>query len=191
MSYRIEPIFSTPIYSSCVVDFEKIEYQIDKVIHKVNFNYRDQWGKTHMLSDVEFTEDIIKKLGLESLSKEIDKHVRNYCNELNYPFKKYSVRSWISKFNPGDYAHFHEHGDADISGVFYYKTTENDGDLVFLADQSMRMDKMFKNVDISWWHKPVKGKLLLFPGWLTHCVKTNETDYERMSFSFNIYFDRL
>jgi len=190
LTYRIEPIFSTPLYASRVVDFVKIEYHIDKVIHKVNFNYREQWGKTHMLSDVGFCEDIIKKLGLKSLSNEIDKHVRNYCNELNYPFGKYNMRSWIAKFNPGDYAHFHEHGDADISGVFYYKTSENDGDLIFLPNQSMRMDRMFQNVDISWRHTPVKGKLLLFPGWLTHCVKTNETNDERISFSFNIYFNK-
>ena len=37
-------------------------------------------------------------------------------------------------------------------------------------------------------YTPKEGKILLFPGWLEHGVKTNLTDNVRMSLSFNVYF---
>ena len=92
MTYRIEPTFVTPIYASFVSDFPKIKYKIDNVIDKVNFSYKSEWGKTHLLSDAGFGENIISKLKLKCLSDEIDKHVRNYCDELNFKYKKYISR---------------------------------------------------------------------------------------------------
>lgn len=190
MTYRIEPTFVTPIYASFVSDFPKIKYKIDNVIDEVNFSYKSEWGKTHLLSDTGFGENIISKLKLKCLSDEIDKHVRNYCDELNFKYKKYKMSSWMAKFQPGDFAHIHEHGHSDISGVFYYKTNEDDGDLVFTSPNPfLKTSKLFAGTELSWIHKPIEGKILLFPGWIPHGVKTNETDNIRISVSFNINFE--
>jgi uncharacterized protein (TIGR02466 family) len=190
LTYRIEPTFVTPIYASFVSDFPKIKCKIDNVIDKVNFSYKSEWGKTHLLSDTDFRENIISKLRLKCLSNEIDKHVRNYCDELNFEYKRYKMTSWIAKFQPGDFAHIHEHGHSDISGVFYYKTNEDDGDLVFTSPNPfLKTSKLFAGTELSWIHKPIEGKILLFPGWIPHGVKTNETDNTRISISFNINFE--
>lgn len=190
MTYRIEPTFVTPIYASFVSDFPKIKCKIDNVIDKVNFSYKSEWGKTHLLSDTDFRENIISKLRLKCLSNEIDTHVRNYCDELNFEYKRYKMTSWIAKFQPGDFAHIHEHGHSDISGVFYYKTNEDDGDLVFTSPNPfLKTSKLFAGTELSWIHKPIEGKILLFPGWIPHGVKTNETDNTRISISFNINFE--
>ncbi len=190
MTYRIEPTFVTPIYASFVSDFPKIKCKIDNVIDKVNFSYKSEWGKTHLLSDTDFRENIISKLRLKCLSNEIDKHVRNYCDELNFEYKRYKMTSWIAKFQPGDFAHIHEHGHSDISGVFYYKTNEDDGDLVFTSPNPfLKTSKLFAGTELSWIHKPIEGKILLFPAWIPHGVKTNETDNTRISISFNINFE--
>lgn len=190
MTYRIEPTFVTPIYASFVSDFPKIKYKIDNVIDKVNYSYKSEWGETHLLSDTGFGENIINKLRLKCLSDEIDKHVRNYCDELNFKYKKYKMTSWVAKFQPGDFAHIHEHGHSDISGVFYYKTNEDDGDLVFTSPNPfLKTSKLFAGTELSWIHKPIEGKILLFPGWIPHGVKTNETDNIRISISFNINFE--
>ena len=190
MNYRIEPTFVTPIYASFVSDFPKIKYKIDDVIDKVNFSYKSEWGKTHLLSNTDFGENIISKLKLKCLLDEIDRHVRNYCDELNFKYKKYKMTSWVAKFQPGDFAHIHEHGHSDISGVFYYKTNEDDGDLVFTSPNPfLKTSKLFASTELSWIHKPIEGKMLLFPGWIPHGVKTNETDNTRISISFNINFE--
>jgi len=190
LTYRIEPTFVTPIYASFVSDFPKIKCKIDNVIDKVNFSYKSEWGKTHLLSDTDFRENIISKLRLKCLSNEIDTHVRNYCDELNFEYKRYKMTSWIAKFQPGDFAHIHEHGHSDISGVFYYKTNEDDGDLVFTSPNPfLKTSKLFAGTELSWIHKPIEGKILLFPGWIPHGVKTNETDNTRISISFNINFE--
>jgi uncharacterized protein (TIGR02466 family) len=189
LEYRIEPTFSTLIYASFVDNFNAIKDELDGIIDTINFSYRGQWGRTHLLSNVDFEGCLIEQKKLIFLSNEIDKHLRNYCNELHFDYKDYKMISWASKFNPGDYAHIHEHGDADLSGVFYYKTNQNDGDLVFTSPNPfLKTSKVFSNIDLSWIHKPVEGKILLFPGWLPHGVKTNETEQTRISISFNIYF---
>ena len=38
--------------------------------------------------------------------------------------------------------------------------------------------------------QPIQGSMLLFPGYLVHGIKTNTSDHDRLSLSFNIVFQR-
>ena len=68
----IEHLYATPVYSCMVVDYQTINYHIDKVIDKVNFHSIDKWGKTHLIStNFIKTVNIIKELGLKKLQKEV------------------------------------------------------------------------------------------------------------------------
>ena len=75
MTYRIEHLFSTPLYSSSVSNFAVIKDKIDECIEKIDFQYREQWGRTHLLSDPTFAEDILTKYRLNVVKKEIDHHL--------------------------------------------------------------------------------------------------------------------
>ena len=106
-------------------------------------------------------------------------------------YKKYELQSWFSKFTPGDYAQIHNHKHVDISGVYYYKTNGDDGDFFFESpNPHLSTSYTFGHLGRRWEYKPKSGKILLFPGWLNHGVKTNETKDERISLSFNIIFSR-
>ena len=184
-----EKIFSVPIHSCIVDNLDKVTQEIDQSIDSMKFSMIENWGSTHYLSDVSFEEDAIKKYNLNNLWNEINLNLHTYCNEINFTPTDYYIKSWFSLFKKNNYAHVHDHSGSDISGVFYYKTNGNDGDLVFYNNNPwFKMSRCYVNYDQSWTHKPVVGKLLLFPSWLQHGVKTNETDDTRISFSFNINF---
>jgi uncharacterized protein (TIGR02466 family) len=194
----IEHLYATPVYNSVVKDYKTINYHIDKVIDRVDFNMKDEWGSTHYLStDFSKKKCIVKELGLRKVTKEIDNHLREYVNEMNadkrffqtFEIKDYRLESWFSKFKKGNYAHLHHHGDADISGVYYYKTNNNDGDLFFVSpNPHLDTRKCYMRFGEAWEHHPAEGKIMLFPGWLRHGVRTNNTDDTRISLSFNVYF---
>ena len=38
----------------------------------------------------------------------------------------------------------------------------------------------------TWSYPPQEGRLILFPAWLSHGVRENETDEDRISISFNL-----
>jgi uncharacterized protein (TIGR02466 family) len=178
-----------------VVDYQVINYHIDKVIDRVKFNSTDKWGKTHLIS-TDFSkkgfddDNLIRDLKLKRLAKEIDYHLKEYCDEMKVPCLKYKMNSWFSKFESGSYAHIHNHGDSDISGVYYYKTNGEDGKFFFESpNDHLTTSKMYKNRGVRWEYVPKCGKIILFPGWLKHGVETNNTDNTRISVSFNIKFE--
>lgn len=184
----IEALYPTPLYYGFVDNFKKIQSEIDKCIDDIPFKMKE-WGSTHYLHPTTFEENVFDTYKLNSLSEEIHKHLAQYCFQIKFPMTKYNVRSWFTKFERSHYAHVHNHGFTDISGVYYYKTSGDDGDILFNSPNPfLDTSKCFFNIQPSWTHKPVEGKILLFPGWLRHGVATNETDNTRISISFNIYF---
>ena len=188
---KVEYLYPTPVYSTNILDYQTLNYYIDKVIEKVDFHYKDNWGATHYLS-TDFVDhlNIIEELGLHKIKKEIDNHLRKYCEGLNYETPDYKLESWFSKFKKGNYAQIHHHKLADIAGVYYYKTTGEDGDIFFespnpfLEITKCYSTKFGQRVCC----RPKEGTMLLFPGWMKHGVMTNLTDDTRISLSFNISF---
>tara|TARA_B100000287_G_scaffold426678_1_gene475013 strand:- start:37 stop:609 length:573 start_codon:yes stop_codon:yes gene_type:complete len=189
MTYKIEYYYPIRVYSGVAHDYQSINYQIDKVIDKVDFKMVDRWGPTHYIS-TDFTStkevDILKDLRLHKVKKMIDDHLRAYCSELKFPVRDYHIENWFSLFKKGNYAHIHDHGSADISGVYYYKTNEKDSEIFFQAPFPYR-----KSFEVDYYeiiHKPTPGGILLFPGWFKHGVRTSTSDRDRISLSFNIEF---
>ena len=85
----------------------------------------------------------------------------------------------------------HLHPYSHISGVFYVDIEPNSPAISFkdprggrwmmppAADGSRPENTFFAKV------MPQDGKLLMFPSWLEHAVEQNQTDFERISMSFN------
>ena len=120
----IDHTFATPIYHGMVSNYESIQYQIDKRIDSIKFDNKQFPGSPHWLSEGGFGGDVIKDYGFNALSKEIYCHVDNYCDMIDSDIKRYKKdrKSWIALFKKGDYAQIHNHGDSNISGVYYYKS---------------------------------------------------------------------
>ena len=186
----IENIFPTKLYFNIAKEkqLSNIQLEISNIIKDVQVDYNDEWGKTHKISSL--SKSVIDHYNLKNLKSFLDENLKEYLKEISYDGNtKYKMESWISLFNNNDYGHIHDHGTADISGVYYYKTNEKDGDIVFYNPViQVDMSTCFKKE--SWIHQPRIGKMLLFPGFLKHGIFRNETNDKRISFSFNIFFNK-
>ena len=190
MKSDIHDAFSVPIYCCTVSDFDLIQTELESCIEDMDFNMVTEWGSTHYLSDSKFKNNLILDFNLEKFSNEVDIHVNKYISKIGFPKTNYKiVSSWFALFRRGNYAHIHNHGDCDIAGVYYFKKSGNDGNLFFCTpNKAEDTSFIFNSRRIVTNSK--EGEILLFPGFLDHGVQTNDTDDERVSLSFNIYFDR-
>ena len=82
-------------------------------------------------------------------------------------------KSWIIINNKGHYNSRHNHGRNTISGCFYFSAPADSGDIIFSSDKEIRIT-------------PENGDLLIFPGQLKHSVDVNNTEQDRIVYSFNI-----
>ena len=184
----VDMVHPTPIYLvDEIFDFSSVQNEIKNCINDVSFDFvPENWGKTTNVTYL--NEDIIDKQKLNNFNKSFNKHLKEYCEFLNFDFKKYSRESWLSKNNFGNHTHMHCHNTADIVATYYYETNENDGDLIIQPPQFLETSLCFQQE--RYLYKPKKGRLIFFPGFLYHGVKTNTTNNERISMSMSIYFER-
>lgn len=103
------------------------------------------------------------------------------------------LNSWINFSEKGDFQYEHSHetpkysdSECYLSGAYFYKTNNHDGDLTFISPNMIHRTELDIFTQPQAVHKPIVGKLLLFPSWLGHRVGLNTTDSQRISISFNI-----
>ena len=197
---QIHNLYSTPIYSSFVDNYQKIQEELQCRYDKSTFTMREDWGHTHYLSQEDFRGSVFDSPGLEIFEKEIHNHVQRYLNEIRFTTESpnfvenmyYRIaNSWFAKFEKGCYAHIHNHGCADISGVYYFKMPEGASEL-FVTSANPFFDSSFvyNHLGFRTYFTPPQGSIVLMPGFMNHGVKTNTTDEDRVSLAFNIVFER-
>jgi len=189
---HIELVFSTPLLAKMVENKHEIQREFELIKDRLVFKYIEILGKTHKLYPEHFSNDVLETLGMSKMIEAIDLALREYCSALEHSPGQYKMTSWFTSFDEKDYGNVHDHGNAHISGCYYYKTNGNDGNIFFLtpAKASAASSICFqKHHSIAWEHQPIEGKMLLFPGWLLHGVRPNNTKSQRISLSFNIVFE--
>jgi len=116
--------------------------------------------------------------------------LRHYNRDFNL------ANMWININKKGNYNISHNHANSIISGVFWVKTPDNCGHLVFESPNSFLEHNLLQCIDekIKEEHNyhhtfqfvPQEGKLVLFPSHLRHYVESNESDEDRISIAFNL-----
>tara|TARA_B100000959_G_scaffold87349_1_gene92641 strand:- start:5185 stop:5769 length:585 start_codon:yes stop_codon:yes gene_type:complete len=193
----IESIFPTPLYFNIAKDQElkDIQSEISNIINNIKYDYIIRWGKTHKMSfapsDAE--PDVIAQYDLTNFKNFVQQNIYEYLDNLNYQGnREYKMESWVAAYELNDYASIHDHGNSDLSGVYYFQTNTSDGNIMFYNPASqVNMTTCFKNSDLeSWTHPPQVGKILIFPGYLRHGVLRNVTADTRIAISFNAFFQK-
>ena len=151
----------------------------------------------HQINSAEFDGDWLAEKACLGFISTLNDAVVRYCQYIGFPSTEqydptrleYDRKSWINTFKKNSYAHIHSHSTADISGVYYYQTTGKDGNLFFETPVTETgCSKFWMDHSLTFNIAPEKGLILLFPGWLSHGVRTNTTDSQRISLSFNINY---
>jgi len=98
--------------------------------------------------------------------------------------------TWININPPKTYIDSHTHDNALFSGVYYIKTPENCGNIVFKRMDNARYFMPILSGPNSFLStrsevRSKEGLLLIFPAWLHHQVLLNNSKEDRISMSFN------
>lgn len=192
----IIPLFELPVYvhSGKIDEIFLIQDEIKKVfpeIKKDKFKKPEGW-ENDIQTNFNVRLNSIDYFNLKNLRKFIDNHVTEYVKitkpQINSPPKL--KHSWINITNFNQSQEWHTHNDAFISGVYYYKTSDKDGNLIVRNPNPFIRSGFFPG-GINYLEKfeipPKIGKIILFPGWLEHRVEVNKTTEDRISIAFNYY----
>ena len=99
---------------------------------------------------------------------------------------------------PGNFNLKHNHPRSNLSGVLWIKVPKDSGSIVFhspdVFNRYQEMDHYteefcyINNCYRRYEFTPDEGKILIFPSSLEHEVLKNESNEDRISYSFNIEF---
>ena len=192
----IQEIFSVPIYKIKLdLNVKKLESFCNKYQHENTGRVVSNRGGYHS-SDLPLDD-----VTLQPLIEEIKIHSRQFAKTFYSKNEQILNNIWFNINLYKDSNVVHNHSGDDISGVYYVKTPNECGNIIFEHPIQNLFDYYFLNVEnpeevnvynARSWMMPSKVNMLyLFPAWLNHSVETNKNKTEeRISISFNTYHVR-
>lgn len=127
-----------------------------------------------------------------ALQASLDHYLKTVFNTSNRVSLKIT-QSWLTLTRKGESHHSHVHPNSVVSGVMYINTAREDG-INFYREQGANWFELLREQDT--YHNAYRyfipaqpGDILLFPSDLHHGVREVVEDVERVSLSFNTFFD--
>ncbi len=125
----------------------------------------------------------------------IEAAVRGVISRMALEHEAFELTALWANINPPGAPHPpHFHPNNFLSGVYYLQVTEGQDSITFHEPRT-QVDivaphvQRFSQYTAPHYSMPVKpGRLVIFPAWLTHSVKRNESQRLRISISFNAMF---
>ena len=192
LNYKLTNIFPSSIHSLGIDNFDSYR---GKLIEEI-YQERDEDPIGRKISNRggwQANQITIQKDRSELL-KEI---ITNSVSKLPILEGVYAaVEGWKNINQPGNFNVKHNHPRSNLSGVLWIKTPKNSGNLVFTSpnffnryeelDSYTKEFKYNSNSYMTYYFRPMEGRLLIFPSSLEHEVKENKSNEDRISYSFNI-----
>ena len=99
------------------------------------------------------------------------------------------IQYWCNINKPYNYNVMHNHGRADLIGIYYVQVPLNSGNLVVMRNDGSHYGNLYENrADmLEYTIDPEVGRLYVLPGHLWHYVTGSNSQKDRVSISFNIY----
>tara|TARA_A100001234_G_C12509382_1_gene335420 strand:- start:66 stop:662 length:597 start_codon:yes stop_codon:yes gene_type:complete len=195
----VVPWFPIPVYAEKVEgeEFDAVQKDLFDVYSKVKFARPSFWtSDTHEIStsgeDEFFRTCVLTEHKAFDALNFISNHVIRYMHQIGCQEDgDFEVRqSWFTKTKKDKYAHLHDHGEFDISGVYYMQTNTEDGNIIFpTMHRRLASNYVIRQIaSVSNTFPLETGVIALWPSMLWHSTEANKTDNERLSVSFNIKF---
>jgi len=203
---NLDYIFPTPVWWVDLpeIDLKKMEEIVISVAENNESQYRSNRGGLNYQSPDYMGEQILANEELDG--DEFQKLLRVIKEKAEQSFGTYGAEmshieyanAWMNINGRGGYNEVHVHPGAVMSGVFYVKVPDGEcGKLVFYKDHTEgylihslgiaedMSTSSTPHTDTTFEYPPSPGRLFLFPAWVPHAVRDNQTDDERISISFN------
>lgn len=132
---------------------------------------------------------------VQLLKTAIDAAIQQAAQSMGYSHVSiHPANCWANVNPPYASNKIHDHANCLFSGVYYVKTPENCGSLMFYDPREARTFYKPPASDYTAYtadaiaHVAEEGLLLIFPSWLKHGVEPNLSSADRVSISFNYVF---
>jgi uncharacterized protein (TIGR02466 family) len=141
-------------------------------------------------------KNVLNDPALAGLKAQLQASLDHYLKTIFNPSNAVSLRvtqSWLTLSRKGESHHSHVHPNSVVSGVVYINVAKDDG-INFYRNQDATWFELLREADT--YHNayryfiPVNaGDIVLFPSNLSHGVREVVEDVERVSLSFNSFFE--
>ena len=198
-------LWTDNIFPSCIhiVEINNFDKYKDKLIEET-YQERDKNPTGRRVSNYEgwqSDQSYIDQSKSEILKKVILDSLFTLKLQSISPNFSMTVSGWKNINMPGSFNFKHDHPKSHLSGVLWIKAPVNSGDIVFQSPQEfVRHDLLDCYTDQfkiktefynTYRYTPIEGRMLVFPSDLQHLVDTNKSEEDRISYSFNIRFNKL
>lgn len=175
--------YKSEINNQELKDFAYQKKLIDSGVLISNFN---GWQSNNLINENNFS--------LKTLISILNNEISKICDDTQLPTLKLS-NIWFNINYPNGFNTLHDHPGSVFSGVYYVEATEDQGNIVFERTDNaqyflptVRHKNSFNSTSFA--YKSVTSALYIFPSWLKHRVEPNNTNFNRISISFNYSEDR-
>lgn len=186
---KVSPIFAHFVADETLqIDNKKIEdhcYQLQKNSLGRQISNMGGWQSENLNLTDPLLDELINAIGEKVLQLNTFLGFENVSLNIS--------NAWVNINGRNNFNTPHNHPLSFYSAVYYVNGGVDKGNLVFLnpfnffdgimAQNKIKEYGIFNSVD--WSFEPITGRLLIFPSWLTHYVKANNTDENRISIAFN------
>jgi len=184
--------FPTPVYIQEIPNAGELNFYLEKNI--LQWNKKDPKGvnKTNV-NGWHSQTDMNKREEYNPLTKQLFNMQEEVFEKEYLTEKPVLGNMWANINYPGGYNRPHLHPNSLFSGVYWVKAPENSGNLLVYEPRpgaQCNMPNRKKGpLPSQLWREvnyvPKAGRAIMFPSWLWHEVRPNESDDIRISVSFN------
>jgi len=183
---QIKNIFPTPIG---IIKVPPYFSNIIPILEK--FEHNDSEEQRSLIGTRSTNSYVLNDINLKPFKKFILQQSLDYGKHINVSCSKYKItQSWITYKSPNESHAPHTHPNSIISGIFYWgKTDENTPPITFhkpIVTNTWEIQPSFLNMVSFYELNVIPGNIILFPSFLPHSVRPNNTSLIRKSLSFNI-----
>ena len=173
--------------------YNEIQEELLSCFNRKKFSQIEGWtDDTHELNENPFEGNVLDEC--PNFLNFLHINIMSYLDELKVmsPREYVITQSWFTKTKHRKFAHLHDHGSSDLSGVYYIQTNGKDGNLIFEDPmRSYATNYIFQSITgVNPELPPKNGLIALWPSMIQHRTQPNPTQDVRISLSFNISFIR-
>jgi len=193
--YKVEPLFSTPLYKS------KVRFKTDIFNYLINIKYEELYGDNIDVPNglISVSNYILNDNNLYGLKESILLNLKIYLRDILQfadDIDFYITTSWVIKHYKNNYSQQHRHRNSLFSGVVYLQVDGESGAIKFTDDRSSplfphQLHLRCKSTNIynarSFTILPENNDIIIFPSNLMHEVLPNKSNLVRYTLAFNVY----
>ena len=183
--------FPTMIYIKDFPDSEKLNKYLEPKI--IQWSQQDKGEQKTNAGGWHSTTNMNKKEEYNPLTRELFIMQEEIYQKEKLSRKPVCGNMWANINGPGNFNRPHIHPNSLFSGVYWIKTPQKSGNLMVYDPRPGVQMTMPNRKEGKWspelWrevhYEPKAGRCIMFPSWLWHEVKSNESNDTRISVSFN------